>query len=99
MNNRLASSDMEFIRCEIKARFIRKEIIKLYGDSDDPDKKAVADYLKHNSITVFPYTFFNKYKPQFYFDSIPAPELTYKFSCRILRAVCSISIGKVPACS
>lgn len=57
---RLASNDMEFIFCELKARLRKKEIIKYLSHGDEEQRK-IADYLKKNAITVFPYEYKNKY--------------------------------------
>ena len=62
MNNRIASNDIEFIKCEIKARLQKRRIINKYKDSSDEELKEISTYLSKNTITVFPYEFTKKYK-------------------------------------
>ncbi|MCR5592655.1 MAG: FkbM family methyltransferase [Saccharofermentans sp.] len=62
MNNRIASNDIEFIKCEIKARLQKRRIINKYKDSSDEELKEISTYLSKNAITVFPYEFTKKYK-------------------------------------
>lgn len=59
---RLATNDLEFIWCELKARWIKKKIMKsLEEDPSDLEKKEILTYLQHYPMTVFPYEFKNQY--------------------------------------
>ena len=62
MNSRIASNDLEFVICEIKARLLKGKIIRKYKDSSDDDLRIIADYLSHNAISAFPYEFTNDYR-------------------------------------
>lgn len=62
MNRRIASNDIEFIICELKARLLKGKIIKCHESSSDPEINQVVDFLKKNTITVFPYSFTEEYK-------------------------------------
>ncbi|MBR5974874.1 MAG: hypothetical protein IK020_06790 [Clostridiales bacterium] len=78
MNQRIASSDLEFIRCEIKARFIKRKIINKYASSNDPELREIADYLRHNAMSVFPYAFTKDYKiKDFNVEKDPTNDLFY----------------------
>lgn len=78
MNQRIASSDFGFIKCEIKARFLRKKVVKKYASSTDPELREIADYLKKNPMTVFPYEFTKEYRMEDYqVEKDPAAGLFY----------------------
>lgn len=58
---RIADKDMEFIFCEIKARLYKNKILKHLSKFDNAEIREIADYLKHNSICLFPYNYKNNY--------------------------------------
>lgn len=60
---KLAGNDLEFLFCELKARWNKKKIIKYLQSQhpDDKDVKAICGYLLHNPMNVFPYTYQKKY--------------------------------------
>ncbi|MBR1855384.1 MAG: hypothetical protein IJ794_19955 [Lachnospiraceae bacterium] len=67
MNNpymplRMADNDLEFLFCEIRVRLLKRKIIKYLEESDEREWKEIADYLRKNTIAVFPYPFANQYK-------------------------------------
>ena len=60
-NVRLADRDLEFILCEIKARFMKKNIIKYYENDSKEEIQEIDEFLRNNSINTFPYYYRNKY--------------------------------------
>ncbi len=61
---RLAQNDFEFIFCEIKKRFIKNKVISFLSKETDNEKKAVANYISKNGMSVFPYPYVKNYKLQ-----------------------------------
>ena len=49
-NVRLADRDLEFILCEIKARFMKKNIIKYYENDSKEEIQEIVEFLRNNSI-------------------------------------------------
>lgn len=61
---RLAQNDFEFIFCEIKKRFMKNKVISFLSKETDNEKKAVANYISKNGMSVFPYPYVKNYKLQ-----------------------------------
>jgi hypothetical protein len=59
---KIASNDLEFVICEIHARLMKKKIISTLEANSDKEISQIAEYLKSNPITVFPYEYIKKYK-------------------------------------
>lgn len=58
---RLAENDIEFLTCELLVRLKKRKIIKYLSVSKQEDAVSVAEYLKHHSISVFPYDYKDTY--------------------------------------
>ena len=66
MNNprktvRLAGNDLEFIFCEIRARWMKHKIIRFLEGSSNREHHEIANYLRRNPISVFPYQYCKNY--------------------------------------
>lgn len=73
MNNlygmRITDNAFEFIECELKARFRKKQVKDyLFAHANDSEYKEIVDYLSNNSLAVFPY----KYKSEYSLKKITA---------------------------
>ena len=73
MNNRyglrIADNIFEFVECELKARFRKKQVKDyLFAHANDSEYKEIVDYLSKNSLAVFPY----KYKSEYSLKNITA---------------------------
>jgi hypothetical protein len=60
-NTKLADKDIEFIERELYARIKKRALIKYLKNSGNHEFESIANYLSHNSITVFPYKFAKEY--------------------------------------
>jgi hypothetical protein len=60
---KIASNDFEFVICEIRARLMKKKIIGTLEANPDKEITRIADFLKTNPISIFPYEYIKKYKP------------------------------------
>lgn len=61
-NTKLADRDFEFIEREINIRIKKKSVIDYLNKSDNAEFNAISAFLKHNTISVFPYEFTKNYK-------------------------------------
>ncbi len=58
---RLAGNDIEFLLCELFVRLKKRKIIKYLSNLEQKDIAPVVSYLKHHSISVFPYDYKDAY--------------------------------------
>lgn len=57
----------KFLREKIRSRRLKSAILKFYNNSSSPlseELKSVLNYIKHHSLSVFPYSFQDTYKKE-----------------------------------